>query len=278
MSSRPRLVPRLLLLTACALPSSLASAQSAGTQSAARECIAAHEDGQVQLSAGQLLGARDEFLQCAAERCPSIVRKECLALQESVQAALPSIVLAATDGRGRDVSGASAVIDGVRRIESLDGRALELDPGPHSIEFLLSDGRRQTLQVTLREAEKYRRISASFRVPRTSSTKENGGAGPSPVAYVLAGVGVVALGSFVVFGLDGNSKQRELERTCAPNCTQSKVDEMRRSHLIADISLGVSVAALATGTYLFVAGSSSDDSAQRGHAGRELAFSVSGAF
>lgn len=219
----------------------------------AHACIEAHAAGQLERDAGHLLSAKEHFLACTAEACPAMIRRECVALGESVAAMTPSVVLIAQDADGRAIEGTSAKIDGQRAIP-LDGRPLELDPGPHRFELTLLDGRSQTLTATLSSGEKYRRVAASFMSlskalepppePVASSTGRN------PLAYVFGGVGLVTLGAWGVYALDGRNKQNELER-CAPHCQASDVDAMRKSYLIADVLLGVSLVSLGTSTYFF---------------------------
>jgi hypothetical protein len=83
------------------------------------------------------------------------------------------------------------------------------------------------------------------------------------LAIVFGAVGVAALGSFVYFAVDAKSDVDDLEDTCAPGCDQSDVDRASRKALIADISLGVGVVALAAaGWVVFVRPESDASSSQ----------------
>jgi tetratricopeptide (TPR) repeat protein len=82
------------------------------------------------------------------------------------------------------------------------------------------------------------------------------------LAYVLGGAGVVALGVGVVFGLRASDKDEQAKADCPSGCLTEEAADLnasaRTSALIANISYGVGVAALATGAYLFFsAGSAS---------------------
>ncbi len=77
---------------------------------------------------------------------------------------------------------------------------------------------------------------------------------PPVVAYVLAGVGVAALGGFAAFAITGKSAQSAMDG-CKPNCTRAQLDKMRLRYLLADISLGVGVVSLGAGGYLYFSAS-----------------------
>ena len=75
-------------------------------------------------------------------------------------------------------------------------------------------------------------------------------------SYVLAGVAAVGAGSFAFFALSGKSKEDDL--ACSPGCPDDRLDPITRDYLIADISLGVSVVALAGSLYFWPWGESKE--------------------
>jgi len=219
-----------------------------------RACIAAHADGQVARDEKRLLQAQDYFMACSADICPALIRKECVTLSETVKGLQPSVVLSARDSAGAEAAVAHALVDGRRAVRGLDGRPLELDPGAHQIELILVDGRHQLLTVDLREAEKAKPVVATFTEPspvRRDSVRATAKSGSHPLAYAFGGVGLVALGAFGVFALDGRHKEYALDR-CAPHCVKQDVDAMRRTYHWADALLAVSVVSLGASTYLFL--------------------------
>ncbi|MFZ5896403.1 MAG: hypothetical protein ACOY0T_35445 [Myxococcota bacterium] len=225
-----------------------------------RACVAAHTEGQVQRGQGQLLAARRHFVACSQPRCPGVVRKECVTFADQVAGEIPSIVVVAKDSQGRDVNLASMILDASWSFDHDFGIALELDPGTHEIILRSADGRAQQQTFLLRAGERLRRVIIEF--PDNPSTPAHQSQ-PQPrpqqttsarhgiLPYIIGGIGAVALGSFVGFALDGKAKERDLDR-CKPSCTQAGVDRMRRSYLIADISLAVAVAAVGVDTYLIL--------------------------
>jgi len=248
----------------------LSAAPSAAAKPA-RACIEAHAEGQVERDAGRLLHASERFRACAVDTCPTVIRKECTELGVAVESQIPSVVVFAQDAQGRPIAGARANIDAERSVPTLDGTPLPLDPGPHRLEVVLADGRRQTLDVTLAKAEKARRVPVTFAPPPLPPQRASSG---NTLAYVIGGAGILALGAWGGFAWDGRHKQGDLE-TCAPRCTnRSEVDAMRRSYLIADVLLGVSAAALGTSAYLLISNSNTDD----GRSGRAVVVGASGHF
>jgi hypothetical protein len=106
--------------------------------------------------------------------------------------------------------------------------------------------------VVLRVGEKKRPVTLRLEPAAASPRVETPGPSATPVAaWVAAGIGVVAAGSFTYFGLKGRSTEHQLDQ-CAPRCNAADVSAMRREYLAADISLGILVAAAAVATYFFL--------------------------
>jgi hypothetical protein len=75
-------------------------------------------------------------------------------------------------------------------------------------------------------------------------------------AWITAGVGVVGLSTFGVFGYLNRKTFRDLDAQCKEDrcsaASTSKIDEGRRYQLIANVGLGVAVVGAAAATTLFV--------------------------
>jgi hypothetical protein len=259
-----RLVTLSLFLASFAC--SLAAAAAPG----ARECIAAHAEGQELQKKGSLLAARSRFLACAAEACPAMIRGECEGLAKETDAATPTVLPVAMTEAESEALGATVEIDG-KHVSALgDGRALPLDPGTHQFLFKLADGRTQLVKATLHEGEKYRRVEARFGASPAPSAPR----GIHPLTYVFGGLGVAAAGSFTYFALDGKASENRTDR-CAPRCTEAvrgDLDDMRRSYLIADVSLAVSLVSLGLGTYFLLKGPPESDGNTSGSSGLPVYF------
>jgi hypothetical protein len=237
---------------------------------AKRACIAASTQGQTLRSDEKLIEAREQMLICARDTCPAVVRTHCTKWLAEIEEKIPSIVVRPQDASGGDVIDASIVIDG--KPAKLDGKPVSLDPGPHVIQIERADGTRKEEHVLLADREKSRLIvviviagragngaatgasaassGASSSRPGAASSEPSGtGAEPHkggvPTgAWILGGVGIVALGSFTYFGLSAKSALDTLKTTCSPNCTSSQTSPGRTKALVADISLGAGVLAI----------------------------------
>jgi hypothetical protein len=251
----------LSIRSACALTALSAALLHAPRANAgdAASCIAANNRGNDLALEGKLLAARAELARCAAASCPKIIADECAALVARVGSNIPTVVVAATDPSGRDVSPIHVYLDG-RLEQSESGRAIALDPGQHDLRVVAADGRSASAKLVALEGQKNRLVRIDLpatagvepaREETTAAPAERASGAPA-AAWVLGGVGIVALGSFGYFALRGNAKENDLEEKCAPRCTDSQADELYRNYLIADVSLGVGVVALGAATYLFV--------------------------
>jgi hypothetical protein len=213
-------------------------------------CVAASEKGQKARRAGNLMEARAAFLQCAGEKCPSVVKAACTEWLDQVTAALPTIVVAVTDPDRKDIVDARIVVDG--KAVAL-GRAVPLDPGPHSIAVEADGFESSTQSIVARESEHNRSVSFSLSkksdAPPARSSEQKG---IRPITWITGGLALAALGSFTGFGLRGHFIAADLRERCAPNCLESDRDRAHTSYVIADISLiaAVLLGGISVVTYL----------------------------
>lgn len=225
-----------------------ALATSTSTTASADEvdrCVAASEKGQKERRAGNLAEARTAFLQCAADRCPSVVRAACAEWLDQVNAALPSIIVAVTDAAHHDIVDARISVDG--KPVAL-GRAVQLDPGPHVIAVEAEGFPSSSQSIVARESEKNRPVP--FTLTRKSSepppagrrveTPPEKGSVPT-ITWVTGGLSLAAFASFAGFGLRGRFLAADLRDTCAPNCAEDARASAKTSYVIADISLVAAV-------------------------------------
>lgn len=237
-----------------------ADGASATTQSSSvTECVESHASGQELRQEGKLLESRAQFLRCSQESCPGLVRSECLSSIDELRSQIPSVVFRiSVDGEAR--SDVAASMDGLELFSEIPTRALEVNPGKHRFVFRFGELDALERQVTITEGEKLVPVSAAF---SSTPAEQPAEAEPPPVVaehrpvplpvYLLAGVGALGLGGFMGFGLATRSKEGELRSSCSPSCAQSEIDALEIRALVADISLGIGIAALAAATtYYFL--------------------------
>jgi hypothetical protein len=250
-------------------------------------CVRASDDAQTLRIEGKLRAARAEFLACADASCPAIVRSACAQWLSEVDASLPTIVPAARDPAGNDLPNVRLFLDGQPLADHLDGRALPVDPGTHTLRFAAPDGALFEQSIVIREGEKGRAVTVNFprgapveprpEPSRTASspaaTSGNPGApnttafppgtgpgaappatggGPPTAAYVLAGVSAAAFASLAYFGVKFAVDLDHLRSTCGASCPADQTDPVHLEEHLADISLGVAVVAGAVATWLFL--------------------------
>jgi hypothetical protein len=222
-------------------------------------CVAAHSHGQAERNAGHLQNAKADFLSCSSSECPGEIQSDCASFLSEVEGFMASVVFAAVDADGNDVTDLRVTVDGQVVLDKLTGLATTLDPGSHAISYTWPDGFEQQHTIVVAQGEKNRRFELR-REPKKAA-EVTPGAPPSPVAkktpvgaFVLGGIGLAALGSFAAFAITGKSAEHAMDG-CKPYCTQAQADKMRLRYLIADISLGVGVVALGASGYLFFSAS-----------------------
>jgi hypothetical protein len=214
-------------------------------------CVSASEKGQDLRDQGHLRSARALFVTCAAERCPTVVQKDCAAWLSAVDAKLPSVSVHARDGTGRDLTDVRVLVDGETLATQLDGRAFDVDPGSHTFRFVTPGSPEATQTLVLREGEKSRPVDVTFGARPLPA--ENPATFSVPTAsWVLGGLSVAAFGALAGFGYSAKSAVDEMRTTCAPDCAPERVDAARRDLIIANVGLSVGAAALGTAVLITI--------------------------
>lgn len=226
-----------------------------------QECVAAYVDAQRLRKADKLIEAKTRLTVCADDACPATLTKDCKPWLEEVVANQPSVALSAVGLDGKKTDAVRVEMDGQSLGETLPSSPVDVDPGEHVFRFSLQGAEPIEIKLSAKRGDRGHAISADFstQAPKTEApvapvaAPKDGASRPIPVlVWVLGGVGVVGLGSFAYFGSKGKSEEDHLASSCAPNCDPADVDRSHQKFLIADISLGVSIAAFAGATYFFV--------------------------
>lgn len=215
----------------------------------AESCVAAHTEGQTLREQGKWVEAREAFVKCAVESCPSVVSEECAGLLRSVDKSLPTVVFQARDKNGATLS-VKVTRAGAPFLDKLPATAVPLNPGLHELTFRASDGTTIKKSISAVEGQKNQLITVdlvpkSLETPKppTEAPDESTSGGIPPLAYALGGLAIVGLGSFTYFSLSGKSDQSDLESSCAPGCPPDDYDRMQQKFVIADVSLAVALVA-----------------------------------
>lgn len=267
-------------LVGAAMFAALAAPGVARAEGEVEACVRASDQGQQLRDEGQLSAAKAAFIRCARPACPTVVRNDCGQWLAGVNARLPTVVPALKDETGADVLDAKVSVDGKPLVASLDGKAVEVDPGPHTFRFERAGSAPVEVKVIVREGERARMVAAKLEAtasapgtepaPRpgdepTSPPPAGGtGGGVTWVPFAVGGLGVVALGAFAYFGFSATSEVDELKTTCGRTrtCTDDQIGSVRTKLVAADVSLGIGVVALGAATVLFLVQSGSSGGAK----------------
>jgi hypothetical protein len=232
-----------------------------------KECAAAYVEAQKLKSSSSLKKAREQLILCGKEECLAAVKKDCVAWLDEVNAALPSIVVAAKGPDGKDTFDVKVTIDDVVVAEKLDVNAIEVDPGTHKLVLEYAGEPPVEQELVLRAGQKNHAVEVSFAKQTdekptaepepdpepASDPKADSGGKPPTLSYVLGGVGLLALGGTAYFWLGASGEESDLESSkCEPNCAKGDVDSIKQKRLIGDIVLGVGVACIGAATYLWL--------------------------
>ncbi len=223
------------------------------------ECAGAADQAQQFRDEGKYRRAREQMYACARDVCPAPIKRDCLQWLGDLENLAPSVVFSAKR-ENKDLTDVRVSMDGVKVADRLDGKPVAVDLGEHTFKFE-SDGEVKEEKAVIAAGQKLRNISVTFGAAAaegagaaTSATTPAAGeprsASAAP-ALVVGGIGVVALGAFALFGIQGKNDVDDLQR-CKPNCREEDVDSARTKLIIADISLGVGIVALGVATYMFL--------------------------
>ncbi len=155
-SSRGRRILTLSVVAGLTLASPRAQATDV------QACLNASDKGQRLKADGKLREARVQLQICTNEGCPAIVRRDCSQWLNDTAGLMPSVVFGAKDKAGRDLFEVAVSMDGEVLVKKLDGKAVLVDPGPHTFSFQLAGQPPLVERALVKEGEKARAISVQF--------------------------------------------------------------------------------------------------------------------
>ncbi len=240
-------------------------------------CAAAHERGQIERKDGRLLAARESFAYCAQRTCPALARSDCTSWLAEIDAAIPTLVLAATlDGKA--VHDMRVLVDGAVVLEHADsGATLSVDPGARRLRVELAGAKARESAVVVASGEKNRAVVVDLVSeqapepppppvePRPSPTERPSAPSPKPSdepataprrsavpAIVAGGASIAGFTVFAVLGLRGVAEENRLRRDCKPSCDPHDVDALVTGYHVADVALLVGIAAAGVAAVLYL--------------------------
>jgi hypothetical protein len=243
-----------------------------------QQCAAAYVEAQTLRKEGALLSARDKLITCGRDECSSAIKNECAQWLSEVNASIPSIVVVAKDQAGKETLAVKVHVGGSLVKDGLDAKAIELDPGSHLLRLELAGAAPIEQEIVLQEGRKHRLVEVSWQTessavvappaePELPPDRPIAEPGPPVLAYVLAGVGAVALAGTGYFWLTAASDKSDLD-SCKPGCDQEDVDAVEQKRLFGDIALGVGIVSLGAAAYLWLGSSKAAPAAESARAPR----------
>ncbi|AUX32962.1 MULTISPECIES: hypothetical protein [Sorangium] len=190
--ARARPARPLAVAVAVAVAAALAlTGARAHAQPHKRACAAAYERAQGLRRDGKLLAAREALIACSQPTCPAAAVADCGPWLAEVEKSLPTVVIAARDAHGRERLDVRVLVDGRPLAAALDGKALPVDPGPHTFRYEPASGPAVEERVLIREGEKNRAITvilgaSSAGAPPATPTPASPAASPASPASPAA--------------------------------------------------------------------------------------------
>jgi hypothetical protein len=213
-----------------------------------RECTLASNESVKLRSAHKLREARAELLVCVAASCPAEVREECSRQMDRLTAAIPTIVFEVKDATGHELSAVKVTMDGEVVADHLDGTALTLDPGSHTMTFETSGQPPVTQTILFHEGDKDRHVPVVIGTlppqpsvsPAATSTapRESSGRSRRLIGLVLGSVGVAGVAVGGVFGAMGFSSWSSATKACPThdNCPANAVNDRSNAVTFSTVS------------------------------------------
>ena len=248
-----------------------AEAKSKKNSEELNACIEHFEKGQDDLSSVLLRSADENFVACSRAECPAEIQSECRANLSEVRRRMPTISLRARDENDEDVQAVRVYVDNVLLTDGIGGRALSIDPGSHQLRWEVDGYRSDAMAIVVREGEKERFVDVRLRRdedgedPSFSAPAADSGWGNRENAYLFGGIEAASFIGFAILGFNVDSRERDMESSCAPNCPEGEVNDLNRDAWIANGLLITSIVSFGFATYFWF--KADDEAAKRAASG-----------
>jgi hypothetical protein len=253
----------------------------AGAQVTKGMCIQANTDAQTLRREGRFAEARKELEMCSSSSCPSLVSADCIKRLDELESAQPTVVFNVVDGSGRDLNDVKVTVDGAVLLQKLEGGAVAVDLGEHTLTFSAPDRPSVTEKLLFRQGEKSRIVRITMvgshdappdggAQPSSSTSGQRstiddpaaGGGGSSgssqrTIGFVVGGIGLAGLGVGAFFGYRAIQSKGRQDDNCQSSTTcpdyaaaADAHEDSESSGLISTIAFIAGGAATAAGVVL----------------------------
>ncbi|MBL8918489.1 MAG: hypothetical protein JNJ54_06480 [Myxococcaceae bacterium] len=215
----------------------LAGSALAQPRPSAQACVASYEKTQNARREGKLLEARDAALACSADACPAALSADCIRWSEELRALVPGLVFDVRLPDGSSLTDVTVELDGVVVTKKLDGKAVDVNPGPHTVVIRAAGYSEVTTRVVALEGDRTRKVAAVVAKP---------GATPGPfdapvathrpvplITWITGGVALATLATASIIAGVGLSERTRLE-SCSPTCPVERAASVARLLALAD--------------------------------------------
>ncbi len=228
------------------------------------QCVQAYEEAQTLRVERKFIEAHSKLITCTNAVCPSVISKDCWRWLGEVEAATPALTIAAEMEGGGDLLDATITLDGNVLTSDQSGKAMPVNPGPHTLRAEAPGYAATEQTVVAREGERARVIklvlkslspaagatdaaSTSAAINTTVDGEPQGRRVTWPV-YALGGVAVASAGVGAYFGYVGTQDAKDMGKSrseggCKPTCSDAQVDDARTKLIVANVLFGVAGAA-----------------------------------
>ena len=237
-----------------------------------------------------LMKARENLRTCLQSNCADWMVSDCVRWLTEVEERIPTVVFAARDTTGQDLTDVRVTTtEGTVLVRSLDGRAIETEPGVRSYVFKRPDGTEREARAVVREGERARVVSVTFDAPTSAgspkvplgTTPEAAAITAAPtlrwIGYGIAGLGVIGLGVGTAFGVSAISAKSAGNCDDAGLCDTGTRDKVYQSGNISTASFVAGGVLLAAGVVMVLLSPTHPTPAAAGRpnsgAGNKLVFS-----
>lgn len=208
-------------------------------------CVSSYEEAQQARNAGELVRSKANLRLCS-KSCPQALARDCEGWLMDVEQRIGHLELRLESKDSAPLRNARLSIDGVG--VPFNDR-IEIDPGPHEIRVDADDRMPAVSRVAIEPGATVRH---TIRLVPQSGSNRRGQRDPAlggPITLGIAGLVVMTVAGALTIA--GHVDVSNMRRSCAPGCSDRRVDTVRSLWTASGILAGVGGAAvIASGVWL----------------------------